>query len=84
MKPSVVSPGAGIISAFGDPTSDGTEYQQLSGTSMATPHVSGAAALLFSNNPQLSPDQVIDLLTSTSTPMFTTTFATRGACITLA
>ena len=44
-------------------------YTMMSGTSMATPHVSGAAAILFSSNPQLSPDQVMDLLTSNATPM---------------
>jgi serine protease AprX len=44
-------------------------YTVMSGTSMATPHVSGAAALLLSHNANLSPDQVIDLLTSNATPM---------------
>lgn len=44
-------------------------YVRMSGTSMAVPHVSAAAALLLSENPQLSPDQLIDLLTTTTTPM---------------
>jgi serine protease AprX len=44
-------------------------YTAMSGTSMATPHVSGAAALLFSSNDQLSPDEVMQLLTETTTPM---------------
>jgi serine protease AprX len=44
-------------------------YTMMDGTSMATPHVSGAAALLLSHNPSLSPDQVMELLTSNATPM---------------
>lgn len=43
-------------------------YTALSGTSMATPHVSGVAALLFSSNSNLSPDQVMDLLTANARP----------------
>ncbi|MBI5709829.1 MAG: S8 family serine peptidase [Candidatus Eisenbacteria bacterium] len=66
MKPSVVAPGAGIISAFGDPTTDGTAYQQLSGTSMATPHVSGCAALVLQANPSLTPLQVRTILQNTA------------------
>lgn len=66
MKPSVVAPGAGIISAFGDPTTDGSDYQQLSGTSMATPHVSGCAALVLQANPNLTPLQVRSLLQNTA------------------
>lgn len=44
-------------------------YTMMSGTSMATPHVSGAAALLLSQNPQLSPDEVMELLVDNTTPM---------------
>jgi serine protease AprX len=65
-KPSVVAPGAGIISAFGDPTTDGTSYQQLSGTSMATPCVSGCVALLLQANPALTPLQVRTILQNTA------------------
>jgi subtilisin family serine protease len=66
MKPSVVAPGAGIISANGDFTSDGTSYHQLSGTSMATPHVAGCAALLLQANPSLTPLQVRSILQNTA------------------
>ncbi len=44
-------------------------YTVMGGTSMATPHVSGAIGLLISHNPSLSPDQIIDLLTSNATPV---------------
>ena len=66
MKPSVVAPGAGIISAFGNPTTDGSEYQQLSGTSMATPCVSGCIALVLQANPALTPLQVRTILQNTA------------------
>ncbi len=65
-KPSVVAPGAGIISAFGDPTTDGSDYQQLSGTSMACPHAAGCAALVLQANPSLTPLQVRSILQNTA------------------
>jgi len=39
-------------------------YFFLDGTSMAAPHVSGVAALVYSKNPGLSPEQVVNILRS--------------------
>jgi serine protease AprX len=54
-----------------------TSYIQLSGTSMATPVVSGAAALMLQKTPSLTPDQVKARLMKTSTkvmPPYTTSY----------
>jgi len=48
-----------------------TKYAVWSGTSMATPHVSAAAALIIARHPNLSPQQVADRLKSTATKLST-------------
>ncbi|XGV98388.1 MAG: S8 family serine peptidase [Leptolyngbya sp. BL-A-14] len=58
----VVAPGVNVVS-----TTPNNTYQSYSGTSMATPHVSGVAALVLSANPKLTPAQVTSLLTADAT-----------------
>jgi len=64
VKPQVSAPGAAIYSAW--PRDSGQDYHTISGTSMATPHVSGVAALILSANPALSVDEVQEILEETA------------------
>ena len=66
MKPSVVAPGANIISANGDVLSAGQSYKSLSGTSMATPHLAGVCALMKQAAPTLNPLQIRTILQNTA------------------
>ncbi|HDT7699192.1 TPA: S8 family peptidase [Enterococcus faecium] len=47
------------------------KHHEMSGTSMATSHVSGAIALLLAERPGLSPDEIKTLIKKSSTPLRT-------------
>lgn len=62
---SVAAPGVKILSTY--PTDFSvTGYEYLQGTSMASPHVAGAVALLLSKYPELTPMQIKNQLEQTA------------------
>ncbi|MBI3639831.1 MAG: S8 family serine peptidase [Thaumarchaeota archaeon] len=64
IKPDLVAPGV-----FVNSTHIGGKYNLTSGTSIAAPHVTGAVALLLQKDPNLKPDEVASLLSTTADPV---------------
>jgi subtilisin len=60
----VMAPGVNILSSV-----PGNGYDSYNGTSMASPHVAGAAALIMAGNPGLSNAQVRQKLVDTAKPL---------------
>ncbi|MET8911119.1 S8 family peptidase, partial [Micromonospora sp. NPDC004551] len=69
----ILAPGVNITSAWYTGTS---ATNTISGTSMASPHVAGAAALVLSANPSWTPQQVRDSLVNNATPNVVTNVGT--------
>jgi subtilisin family serine protease len=61
----VFAPGSGITSAW---YTSSTATAVLDGTSMASPHVAGVAALYLQGNPTATPAQVHGVIVNTATP----------------
>src|SRR5204863_9911241 len=67
MKPDVTAPGVNVLSSV--PRADGL-WDSFSGTSMASPHVAGAAALLRERHPAWTVEQIKSALELTGGPVY--------------
>jgi subtilisin family serine protease len=67
LKPDITAPGVDITAARSQQMTSGTGmYRSMDGTSMATPHVSGAAAILAQKHPDWSGGQLKEALMSSA------------------
>ncbi len=64
LKPDVVAPGVAVLAA----SMNGVEFESMGGTSMASPHAAGAAALLTALHPDWTPAQMQSALTAAALP----------------
>ncbi|GAB3960118.1 hypothetical protein GCM10027614_81110 [Micromonospora vulcania] len=72
IKPDVTAPGVGIVAARSSTSelwpAENPQYTSLNGTSMATPHVAGAAALLTQQHPDWTPERIKSTLMAAAKP----------------
>lgn len=82
LKPEVTAPGVDIAAARAAGTHSGRDlseyYTAMSGTSMATPHVAGAAAILAQRHPDWTGQQLKAALAATAVPAKATPAVAQG------
>ena len=76
LKPDISAPGSPIISTF---VGSGNRQESLSGTSMASPHVAGIAALVQQLHPTWKPDRVKAAIINSGNPADIAGYAARSA-----
>lgn len=74
LAPTLAAPGVGVLAASAADGDDPEQYLVASGTSMASPHVAGAGALLMALHPDWSPAQVRSALAGAAHPLAGDTF----------
>ncbi|WP_236048203.1 S8 family serine peptidase [Paractinoplanes ovalisporus] len=83
LKPEITAPGVGIVAARAAGTSMGEPVDELytaaNGTSMATPHVAGAAAIIAQQHPDWTGARIKDELVSTAVTTPDTPVYAQGA-----
>jgi subtilisin family serine protease len=67
LKPDIMAPGTNVLAATTAFSAAGGQYAFMSGTSMASPHIAGAAAVLKGKHPDWSPMAIKSALLTTGT-----------------
>jgi minor extracellular serine protease Vpr len=83
LKPDVSAPGGAILSSTLPEFTGGSPFAVFDGTSMATPHVAGAAALLVQLHRGWTPQQIKSALVATAGPAWGNTARTQEAPVPL-
>ncbi|MCK0110744.1 S8 family serine peptidase [Ornithinimicrobium sp. F0845] len=69
VKPDLSAPGVDVLAARSQDSAGEGWYTTLDGTSMASPHIAGAAALLLQDDPDLTREELKNTLMSSSFPL---------------
>ncbi|CAI6012556.1 unnamed protein product [Closterium sp. NIES-65] len=80
LKPDIISPGVDlVVAAPGNKPGDPGALARMSGTSWATPHLAGLAALIIQKYPNWTPAQVMSALMTTARVTDTSKSAIKSA-----
>ena len=66
LKPDIAAPGVDVLAAVAPPFHFGRDWDLISGTSMASPHIAGIGALLKAAHPTWLPSEIKSALMTTT------------------